>query len=233
MRVVAIIPCAGEGKRFGAQKQYVSLGGRPLFVHAISTFEGSIVDRIIVVVREEDIEHTKQILHQYRFSKVEGIFPGGKKRQDSVYIGLKRIGDPPEIVVVHDGARPFVTKNLIRRVVDGAMEYGAATAALPITDTIKFSKDSNFVEKTIPRDGMWAVQTPQAFRYDLLKRAFEKAEIDGFYGSDEAMLVERLPYKVRIIMGESENIKITREGDLSLAESILSTRAQNACGHRI
>lgn len=225
MDTVAIIPCAGEGRRFGEPKQYVILGGKPIFVHTIMAFENSVVDRIIIVVKKEELEYTKEILKEYGFSKIEAVLPGGPRRQDSVYLGLKGIMDPPEIVLIHDGARPFVTKQIIANVIDGARRYGAAVAAVPITDTIKRSKDGGFIDETIPRHGLWTAQTPQAFRYDLLKMAFERADHNGFYGSDEAMLFERLAHKVRIVMGEKENIKITTGDDLSFAESILLRRA--------
>jgi 2-C-methyl-D-erythritol 4-phosphate cytidylyltransferase len=221
MSVVAIIPCAGKGERFGGPKQYALLGGRPLFIYAISAFEDSVVDSVVIVVRKEEVEYTIDTLCSYKFSKIEGVFAGGKTRQDSVRIGFRRIRGIPEVVVVHDGARPFVTKGLIQKVVEEAREYGAAIPALPITDTVKFSQDGEFIQKTIQRNGFWVAQTPQAFRYDLLKRAFERAEEEGFYGTDEAGLVERLSHRVRIVPGERRNIKITKEEDLSFAESIL------------
>lgn len=224
METVAIIPCAGKGERFGGQKQYVILCGKPILVHTILVFEESMVDGIVVVVNEKDVEYTKAILNGYGFSKIQGIFPGGQRRQDSVYIGLKGIGGSPDIVIVHDGVRPFVTKEIIERVVDEAKRYGGAVAAVPITDTIKFSKDGRSIERTIPRDGLWVAQTPQAFRYDLLRMALEEAKKDGFYGTDEAMLFEYLSYEVKIVMGDVENIKITTRKDLLLAESIMRIR---------
>lgn len=225
MRVVAIVVGAGRGERFGGKfpKQYLILQDKPILAHTLLIFEESMVDGIILVVNKERIRFCQdEIVTRYNLWKVRKIVSGGRRRQESVYNGLMAIEGTttPEIVIVHDGIRPFITKSLIKEVTMEALRSGAAIAAVPLKDTIKLINQDT-VEETIERMNLWLVQTPQAFRYELLRDAFLKAHKDGFFGTDEAVLIERLGHKVKIVKGLEDNIKITTKGDLVLARAIL------------
>ena len=178
-----------------------------------------LVDYVILVMPQADADaQGKDWLSKYKI--VKKIVVGGEQRQDSVYNGFNSLDELTEIVVVHDGVRPFTTPQMIISTVEEARKYGAAITAIPVSDTIKKVADG-FVEKTIIRDGLWRVQTPQAFKYDLLKEAFQKAQRDSYYGTDEGSLVEYLGKPVRIVSGSELNMKITHKEDLIIGESLL------------
>ena len=168
----------------------------------------------------------KEIVNKYKLSKVAKIVAGGKERQDSVAKGLACIGDGFNLVLVHDGVRPLVSQAVINRVIYAAKENGAAIAAVPIRDTIKAVSSEGWVDQTLERSKLWSVQTPQAFRYNLLKAAYAKAESDGFSATDEALLVEHLGHPVRVVKGSTQNIKITTPGDLDIAEAIAVAKSK-------
>lgn len=222
MKVGAIIPAAGRGTRIGATvpKQFLELKGKPLLHHTLKVFEAcEAVDFVVLVMPQADVEASgDEWLHGYGI--VRKVVAGGEQRQDSVFNGFQVLEKGTEIVVVHDGVRPFSTAQMIAETVDAAKKYGAAITAIPVSDTIKKAVDG-FVERTIPRDGLWRVQTPQAFQYDLLKKAFEKASADSYYGTDEGALIEYLGERVKIVPGSELNIKITRREDLVLGESLI------------
>jgi len=228
MKVCAIVPAAGCGTRMKARiaKPYLTLGDRPLLAYTLQALQACpLINKIYVVVAEPMLNYFKQeIMAKYPFGKVAKIVIGGKQRQDSVYNGLRQIDPTCQIVVVHDGVRPLVSPQLIEQVIQVACADGAAIAALPSTDTLKQVSPDGFIEQTVPRHNLWAAQTPQAFSYELLKKAYEKAWQDGFYGTDEASLVERLGYKIRVIVGSPQNIKITTSEDLALAEVIVKSK---------
>lgn len=223
MKTVAIITAAGKGKRMGSatKKPYIIFDGKPLLTHAIMPFEQSkVVNGIIVVTAKGDEDFClRTVVRKFGFKKVLKVICGGKERQDSVRSGITAAGDGWDIVVVHDGVRPFVTKEAIEKVVKSACRHGAATLAVPVKDTIKHVS-SGFVKKTLPRDELWAIQTPQAFGFDMLKKAHELAEKQGFAGTDDCMLVEKLGHKVAAVNGSYDNIKITTPEDLTLGEAI-------------
>ena len=202
-RVSVIIGGAGKGTRMGSQipKQFLSLGGKTILERAYQAFKIPSVDEIVVVTQEEYMDRTKVLLRDAKVVK------GGKERQDSIYMGLKAV-DNADIVLVHDGARPFVDEKTIERVLAGALEEGACICAVKPKDTIRSQ------EKTLKRDELFLVQTPQGFSYDMLLRAYEKAYSEDFYGTDDASLVDRLGEKVKIVEGSYENIKITTKEDL-------------------
>ena len=222
MKVGAIIPAAGCGKRIGGStpKQFIEFKGKPLLHHTLMVFSScELVDYVILVMPQADADaQGKDWLSKYKI--VKKIVVGGEQRQDSVYNGFNSLDELTEIVVVHDGVRPFTTPQMIVSTVEEARKYGAAITAIPVSDTIKKVADG-FVEKTIIRDGLWRVQTPQAFKYDLLKEAFQKAQRDSYYGTDEGSLVEYLGKPVRIVSGSELNMKITYKEDLIIGESLL------------
>lgn len=227
-RNYAIIVAAGQGKRMGTgvSKQYLMLGDKPVVVHALQAFdEQPVIEAMVLVVAPSDVEHVKNgIVRKYEFKKPVLVVEGGQERQQSVYNGLKalvRFGDV-EIVVIHDGVRPLVTGQMIQDSICAADRYGAAVVGVPVKDTIKKVDGQQFVVCTPERSELWLVQTPQAFKYHLIWEAHEKALQDGFCGTDDAMLVERLGHPVKMVMGSYCNIKITTREDLILAREFIA-----------
>lgn len=228
MKTVAIIPAGGSGKRLGADiaKQYLFLHSLPVLAHTIRVFQQSdIISDIILVVPKDDIEFVqKQIVEKYALTKVATVVAGGNERQDSVRNGLQAITGTCDVVIVHDGVRPFVTEDMIVQVAAWAADGGAASMGVKVKDTIKETNDKNIVKGTRPRHNLWQTQTPQAFPYDLLCRAYEAADKDHYYGTDDASLVERIGEKVQMIAGSYKNIKITTPEDLIVAESLMKAK---------
>jgi len=223
MKVGAIIPAAGRGKRIGASvpKQFLEIQGKPLLHHTLTVFAScELIDYVVLVMPRTDVDETgDDWLNKYEI--VREVVVGGEQRQDSVYNGFNSLEEETGIVVVHDGVRPFTTPQMITATVEAAQQHGAAITAIPVSDTVKQAADG-FVKQTVSRDGLWRVQTPQAFQYRLLKQAFKKAKKDSYYGTDEGSLVEYLGERVKIVPGSELNIKITRKEDLILGESLLS-----------
>ncbi len=223
MKVGAIIPAAGRGKRIGASvpKQFLEIQGEPLLHHTLTVFAYcKLIDYVVLVMPRADVDKVgKDWLNKYEI--VREVVVGGEQRQDSVYNGFNSLERATDIVVVHDGVRPFTTPQMITATVEEAQQHGAAITAIPVNDTIKQAIDG-FVKQTVPRDGLWRVQTPQAFQYGLLQQAFKKAKKDSYYGTDEGSLVEYLGERVKIVPGSELNIKITRKEDIVLGESLLS-----------
>jgi 2-C-methyl-D-erythritol 4-phosphate cytidylyltransferase len=213
--------------RSSGKKEFLLLGSRPILAHTLGPLEAhSQISDIILVVDEKNIAKCRrEIVKKYGFKKVREVIPGGLRRQDSVAGALKRVETDCDIVLIQDGARPFVTEDLITGAIAAAQEVGAAVVAVPVTDTVKCARDDgDFVLKTVPRDCLWRAQTPQAFRYPLIREAYRRAREDGFQGTDDASLVERMGKPVKIVKGSYDNIKITRPQDLFLAEAILGER---------
>jgi len=223
MKVGAIIPAAGRGKRIGASvpKQFLEIQGRPLLHHTLMVFAScKLIDYVVLVMPRADVDEMgEDWLNKYEI--VRKVVVGGEQRQDSVYNGFNSLEEGTDIVVVHDGVRPFTTPQMITATVEAAQQHGAAITAIPVSDTVKQAEDG-FVKQTVSRDGLWRVQTPQAFQYGLLQQAFKKAKKDSYYGTDEGSLVEYLGERVKIVPGSELNIKITRKEDLVLGESLLS-----------
>ena len=224
MSVCAIVPAGGSGTRMGGTvpKQFQSLNGIPILYHTIKTLQNcETISEIILVVPEKEYK-TANTDWLGKLEIVKKVVIGGEKRQDSVYNGFCEVSQDSEIVLVHDGVRPFLSQKMIVDSIDAAREYGAAITAIPVHDTIKRVDTSGLVSQTIDREGLWRVQTPQAFRYSLLLDAFNKAKTENFYGTDEGALIEHLGEPVKIVEGLEQNIKITRPEDLELSKAFIS-----------
>ncbi len=227
-KVTALIPAAGMGRRMGktVAKQFLPLGDKPMLAHTLLAFQRAAeIDEIIPILSKEDMESClRDIIEQYHITKVKTLVVGGKERQDSVMNGLKKLDKDASVVLVHDGVRPFVTAEMIRESVELAKKGECVAVGVPLKDTVKEVDDKGLVRHTLERSRLWAIQTPQAFPFKTLKRAYEESSQQRIFGTDDAMLVERTGGKVRVIMGSYENIKITTPEDLVLAEEILKRR---------
>lgn len=202
----------------GIDKVLAPLGDRPVLSYVLAAFDGcKSVDHIVLVVNEKSLEPCRKLIAEQALSTPIDVCIGGKRRQDSVAAGLKQLKDC-DWVVIHDGARPLVSKELIEEGLKAAQETSAAVAAVPVTDTIKIAGDDRIVRQTPPRQNLWAVQTPQVFRFDIITQAYQKAKGEV---TDDASLVEQLGYKVKLYIGSYDNIKITNPDDLALAEVLL------------
>ncbi len=230
MKTVAIIPAGGTGRRMGGgiPKQYLLLAGTPILAHTLRAFQSSpLVDEVLLAVPEGDIaEVRRNVVGCHGLTRVGCVLAGGQERQDSVRNALAHVEGGCGMVVIHDGVRPFVSGELIERVIVAAGKFGAASAGLPVRDTVKQADPAGRVLKTVPREGLWLTQTPQAFLRDVIFGAYERAAADGFYGTDDASLVERMGLPVRMIMGDPENIKVTTPEDLIQGERILCRRRE-------
>lgn len=227
-RNYCIIVAAGKSRRMNStvSKQFIFIGGKPILAYTIDAFEkSSLIDKIVLVINEAEIEKCKKIIvNKYNYKKLMKIVPGGKERQNSVFNGLKVLPSETNLVAIHDGARFLITTDIIDRAVRDAYDSNGVIVAMPIQDTIKETNSNKIISKTFNRDRLWAAQTPQVFPYSIIMKAHEKAREDNFLGTDDASLVERLGYEVDIVRGSVENIKITTNFDLILAEIILNKR---------
>lgn len=221
-QAAAIIPAAGSGTRMNASlpKQYLELAGKPIIIHTVTAFHRHPeIARIIVVVPEDRIDSTRELLNDFQISARTDVIAGGVRRQDSVKAGLDHLGTNSCIVLVHDGARPLVSQELISSCLAQAENHGAAIAAIPVKDTLKKAGENALISTTIDRRDLWQAQTPQAARLSLLHGAYAKAgELDF---TDEASLLEHAGYPVKLVAGAETNIKITRPEDLALAQTLL------------
>lgn len=227
-RTCAIILAAGQGKRMNShiQKQYLLLNGKPLIYYALEAFEKSSIDEIILVVGSGEISYCKnEIIESYGFTKVSHIVEGGKERYHSVYEGLKTITDCA-YVLIHDGARPLITSQVISRAIEGAKLYQACAVGVSVKDTIKIADSAGYAKETPDRSFLWAIQTPQSFAYEVIRKAydqlFDREElITGI--TDDAMVVEMMTdFKVKLIQGEYSNLKVTTPEDIKIAEVLLN-----------
>lgn len=227
MSVFVLIPAAGMGRRMGAtvNKQYLPLNGRPILAHTIALFDKHpLIDKIYLITPADEFELCRrEVLKPGNFGKVQALVPGGDERQDSVSNGLQACAaGPDDIVLIHDGVRPLLQAELIDKLVAEVQERGACLVGVPVKDTIKQVVDGR-ISGTPERSGLWQAQTPQAFRYGQILQAYRQAQRDGFRGTDDASLVERLGQPITIIAGSYRNIKITTPGDLLLARAFLDS----------
>jgi 2-C-methyl-D-erythritol 4-phosphate cytidylyltransferase len=229
MKVSVILPAAGLGTRMGreksgtSRKQFMLLEGAPILIHTIRKFlRCSSVSEIVVALRAEDMDWARGLIHQEHPEKPVRVVEGGESRQQSVENALATLSDDTELVAVHDAVRPFIDSALVEKVIAEAAAAGAAILGIVPVDTVK-QVQRNKIRSTLPREHLVLAQTPQVFRFDLLKRAFEAARSDSFTGTDEASLVERLEQaEVSVVQGSDRNIKITRPSDMELARLFLS-----------
>ncbi|MDD4335695.1 MAG: 2-C-methyl-D-erythritol 4-phosphate cytidylyltransferase [Desulfotomaculaceae bacterium] len=225
VKIAAIVPAAGSGTRMGmkTKKQFLALAGIPLVGYALKTMEASpaVQEIIIVVTPGEEGYCYGAVVEKLGLNKITAIVPGGKERQDSVYNGLLALSPDTDIVIIHDGVRPFFSLDILAAVVAAAQTHGAATCAVPAKDTVKLANEDNFVTRTMPRNHTWLVQTPQAFRYKLIVEAHRRARDNSLLATDDTALVESLGRRVKIVMGSYENIKITTPEDLDMAMAII------------
>ncbi|MEG6587019.1 2-C-methyl-D-erythritol 4-phosphate cytidylyltransferase [Dendrosporobacter sp. 1207_IL3150] len=221
--VTVIVAAAGQGKRMGASinKVLLPLAGQPVLQHSLETFSACAeIDNMVIVVAAEEVEQVQRMLSAAENLKPYTVVAGGSERQYSIANALAVISENTEIVLVHDGARPLITTNTIKCVIKEAREHGAVVAAVPVKDTIKTVGDDGFVRETPDRNALWAVQTPQAFKYSILKSAYKFADKMGFLATDDAALVEKLGVRVKIVKGSYTNFKITTPEDMAFADVI-------------
>jgi 2-C-methyl-D-erythritol 4-phosphate cytidylyltransferase len=236
MKVAVILPAAGLGTRMGrtsaetagtSRKQFMLLEGSPILLHTVRKFAASDrVREIVVALRREDLEWVGDLLRQEIHNKQMRVVEGGNSRQESVERGLAAVSPETDLVAVHDAVRPFIDLEIIEKAIDEAAGHGAAIVGIVPVDTVKQVSGARAtgakIRSTLSRDQLVLAQTPQVFRYDLLKQAFEAARRDGFVGTDESSLVERLDQvEVRVVMGSDRNIKITKPSDMDLARLFL------------
>jgi len=232
LKNVAIVLSAGRGTRMNSDvpKQYMELEGKPVLYYSLKAMEDSFIDEIILVAGADDISYCKEeIVAKYNLSKVKAVVAGGKERYHSVWNGLRCVADA-DYVFIHDGARPVVKEDVLLRALDGAKECDACVVGVPVKDTIKIVDEEGLVTETPPRNRMFQVQTPQVFKYPLIRSAYERLQKEetallekGVAITDDAMVVELLTdTKVKIVMGSYENIKITTPEDLVLARRLIN-----------
>ena len=221
-KVGAVIVAAGDSRRMGGvDKMWALLAGKPVLFWVLPTFQNStVIDEIVVVIKKDNLDLCQHKIKEQRTMGALKVCSGGQKRQDSVLSGLNQL-EKCKWVVIHDGARPLVNKSLIEQGLEAAQETGAAIAAVPVTDTIKEATKERFVKRTLDRHQLWAVQTPQVFRYDIITEAHHRAIHEV---TDDSALVEKIGYKVQIYPGSYDNIKITTPDDLVLAECLIKER---------
>ncbi len=239
MRISVILPAAGLGTRMGrasaektgtSRKQFMLLEGSPILIHTVRKFAAcDRVSEIVVAVRRDDMEWVSGLLRREIHDKPVRVVEGGDSRQQSVSNALATLSADTDLVAVHDAVRPFIDLETIDKVLDAAAETGAAIVGIVPVDTVKQVSRAPTgrarIRATIPRDKLVLAQTPQVFRYDLLKRAFRTAAEDGFTGTDEASLLERLDLEVTVVLGSDRNIKITKPSDMDLARLLLEQEA--------
>lgn len=232
MKTAAIVLAAGSGSRMRSniKKQYMEINEKPLIYYALKAFEDSFTDEVVLVVSPGDIDYCKaEIVDKYGFSKVRNIVEGGAERYDSVRLGLHAVSDDTDYVMIHDGARPFVTEDIMQRSVVAAKENRACVVGMPVKDTIKISDADGFSAQTPDRKTLWMIQTPQTFEYSLIRKLYDKLEEDkeeikakGINITDDAMVVETFSdVKVKLVEGSYNNIKVTTPEDIGFAQAIL------------
>jgi 2-C-methyl-D-erythritol 4-phosphate cytidylyltransferase len=205
------------------RKQYLPLAGLPILAHTLTVFgKCDLVGHIYLVIPQDDFDFCREsILDRTKLAGNVNLVAGGARRQDSVYRGLQQIDPDCSIVIIHDGVRPIVQHDQIAACINGAGKFGSCILGIPVYDTLKQVDKSGNIVNTTARDAIWLAQTPQVFRYELIKKAHDQARMDGYQGTDDASLVERMGAAVRIIHGSRSNIKITNKEDLKIARALL------------
>ena len=228
MKVSAIIPAAGSGERFGEEKQFKLLSGRPLFFHTLKLFlQSDYIDEIIVAVPSANVGSTHRDVLSMSAGKPVKVVAGGTRRQDSVKNGIDVSDSDSTLVCVHDAARPFVTEDLIQRSISACEFADGAVVGIPSKDTVKFS-ENGLVKETLDREKIWLAQTPQCFHKNKLLQALYNAEKENLIGTDESALMEAMGFSIKLVDGESNNFKITTKDDWIRAELVASRQAQGS-----
>ncbi|MCL2400583.1 MAG: 2-C-methyl-D-erythritol 4-phosphate cytidylyltransferase [Defluviitaleaceae bacterium] len=224
MKIAAVIPAAGKSVRMGTHKQLMILKDRPVLTHTLAIFENhSEVQEIIVVASTDIINEIKSnVINPYGFSKIKAVVEGKATRQESVWVGIKALSPDTTGVLIHDGARPLVSTKAISDVIAFVKQGICAVSGVKSKDTIKITNSKNIVQDTPDRTGVWIVQTPQGFPVSLIKEAHKQAAEEGFLGTDDAMIVERMGVAVRMTEGNYHNIKLTTPEDIRVAEALFS-----------
>ena len=225
----AVIVAAGKGKRMGTEisKQFLPLCGKEILAHTVEKFEKAACIRDIILVTGGDaLQDVRQMVQEYGWKKIISVTEGGKERQDSVFLGLQQVPQDTEIVLIHDGVRPFVTEEILERSIAAAKETGGCVAGVPAKDTIKVCDAEGFAIATPNRSTLRQIQTPQTFRRKEILAAYEKAKADGFLGTDDASVAEHSGFPVRVIMGSYSNIKITTKDDLLIGAAFLKEETE-------
>ena len=220
----AVIVAAGKGKRMGGEisKQFLLLSGKEILAHTVERFElVKEIRDIILVTGAEAQQDVRNMAQEYGWKKLRAVVVGGKERQDSVWNGLQAVSEDTEIVLIHDGVRPFVTKEILLHSIDMALEMGGCVAGMPVKDTIKVCDEKGIAVQTPDRNTIFQIQTPQTFRKEIICHAYERARADGFIGTDDASLVEYSGYPIKVIAGSYRNIKITTQEDMLIGEAFL------------
>lgn len=222
----ALIPAAGSGKRMNSdiKKQFMLLNDKPVLLHTLATFcDCKSINEIIVILSEDEEEvFNEHILKRLSTSKKITVAIGGKERQDSVFNGLKAVDSKTDVVVIHDGARPFIRQEIIEESIKVAMEESAAVVAVKVKDTMKFVGNDGYIDKTIDRDMLWSIQTPQTFKYDIIMDAYISSQKQNFQGTDDSVIVEEMTnIKVKVVEGDYCNIKITTPEDMIIGEAMV------------
>jgi len=228
MKAIAIVPAAGTGERMGTnrKKPYLLLNQRPLLYYTLTALDSiaSIAQIIVAVAPGDERFCQQQVLEKFHFNKSIQLIPGGSSRQESVRRLLDRVPEDAQLVLIHDGARPLITPELLEQAITETRVWKATVLAVPVKDTIKSANDTLQIEKTISRERLWAIQTPQTFERSVIREAHQRASQEGFIGTDDAALVERMGVQVKIVMGSYDNIKITTPEDVIVAEALLKNR---------
>ncbi len=226
LKCAVIIPAAGKGKRmnYNKSKQYIELKGKPILVHTLEVFmRCEAIHHIIIVVGKGEVDYCKQeIVEGHGLEKVLHVIEGGKERQDSVYEGIKCVPDKTDIVLIHDAARPFIKEEHINATIREAYIGGACVLGVKVKDTIKVANHEDYIIDTPNRNMLWAIQTPQTFKKEVIQEAYVQAIKDKFVATDDAMIVEKYSDRaVKIVEGSYDNIKITTQEDLIIAKSLM------------
>ncbi len=235
MKTVAIVLAAGSGSRMKSdvKKQYMEIGGKPLIYYSLKAFEESIIDDIVLVVSRGDVDYVKKdIVDKYGFDKVKTVVEGGLYRYHSVRLGLEAADSDCDYAFIHDGARPFVNRDIIMRALSAVKEYGACVVGMPAKDTIKIADDKGFAQSTPNRDKVWMIQTPQVFSYKTILELYRRLDREeeelmarGINITDDAMVAEYYSdQKIKLVEGSYNNIKITTPEDIAVAEEILKNK---------
>lgn len=224
-RCCVIIVAGGKGNRMGSGevKQFINLNNKPILAHTIDKFEeNKNINDIIIVIGKDQKEYCKSnIIQRYKYKKVVALIEGGQERQDSVYNGLKSVNKNTDIVLIHDGVRPFIEQREIDTIIYTAVKKHACVLAVPVKDTIKLVNKDGIIESTLERNKLWAMQTPQVFKYDILMNAYLNAYNNNLLATDDASLVEELGEKVQVVEGNYKNIKITTKEDLEYCKFLM------------